>query len=263
MREFEQDHLKAFKASQPLKLNRNERGGKTARKFAVGFLAADPKALEDSTVSHDEVVGHVRSKANIDTVCAAILAWGGMHYASRSSLINQGNTDWLSVCEDIRKGKLSRTKAFGLLKKLRDDGKLTGLGCAFFTKLIYFLQFSGVAQKPGGYIMDQWASETVNLLTGDVVVKLDTTFKWKWTIINGVPKAPIVNSVVSDLNDVENYRSFCDYMDKLAIEAVDPGQAPLTRAQLDRGVMSAPKGEENSWRSHIETNRVGRISLGN
>ena len=254
-------HLDAFTASKPMELNRNDAGGKKARQFAIPFQDAEFAILPEELITHDDVVELIRGNAKTVTVCAAILAWGGMRYNSRDDLIKGDNYDWLGVCENIRNGTLSRRDAFDALQELRKAGKLKGLGVAFFTKLIYFLQLGDAAKKPGGYIMDQWASESVNLLTGEDVVRLDTSWTLKWTRRGGETPQEVTSAVVSDLNDGGNYEDFCLAMDKIAIEAAADPAHPIPREQLDRAVMGADVAIEGSWRSHLLGERAKRRTI--
>ncbi len=147
------------------------------------------------------------------------------------------------------------------MKELRDGKDLKGLGCAFFTKLIYFLQFSEKAQKPEGYIMDRWASESINVLTDKNIVKLDSSWSTKWTSGDkGKPKFS-TSSIVSDKNDASNYEKFCMAMDKLAVRAAVCSKNPLTRPELDRGVMGGSEDKKNCWRKYLLAYRKGQCSL--
>jgi hypothetical protein len=258
---FVEIHLEAFSASKPLELNRNDSGGKIPRTFAGGFLGAVPSALSEKTVGHDYVVDLVKSELNTITVCAAILAWGGMHINNRDAFTKGKNYQWLPECEKIRDGTYSRREAFEKLKALRDEGSLKGLGCAFFTKLIYFLQFSEHAQKPAGYIMDQWASESINVLTGKDIVKLDKAWTTKWKSRNSTTPILATSSIVSDKNDATNYEDFCAAMDQLAVHAAADPQKPLTRPEVDRGVMGGSKDKETCWREYLLDYRAKQCSI--
>lgn len=70
----------------------------------------------------------------------------------------------------LRTGGLSRCEAYRLFL---GTGAIPGIGPAFFTKLIYFF-----SPTPDFYILDQWTAKSVNLLTGNWVVKMsgDTVF---------------------------------------------------------------------------------------
>lgn len=257
---FQTEHLEAFRASEPRKLDRNVTGGKIPRTFAEKFPDADFAILPDETITHDEVVALVQGNHTTITVCAAILAWGGMRYDNRDSLLKSTGS-WVNECEKIRDGTYSRAEAFTALKKLRDRKDLKGLGCAFFTKLIYFLQFSEKAQKPAGYIMDQWASESINVLIGENIVKLDSSWSTKWTSgDNGKPKFS-TSSIVSDKNDASNYEEFCSAMDQLSVHAAAGPENPLTRPELDRGVMGGSEDKKICWREYLLAYRKGQCSL--
>ena len=54
---------------------------------------------------------------------------------------------------------LCRVGAYKQFHRLVNEKKLTHMGPAYFTKLIYFL-----GSKQNGYIMDQWTARSMNLL---------------------------------------------------------------------------------------------------
>jgi hypothetical protein len=257
---FITEHLEAFRASEPRKLDRNVTGGKIPRRLAEKFPDADYAILPDETITHDEVVALVQGNHTTITVCAAILAWGDMRYDNRNFLLKSTGS-WVNECEKIRDGTYSRVEAFAALKKLRDGKDLKGLGCAYFTKLIYFLQFSEKAKKPEGYIMDQWASESINVLTGKNIVKLDSSWSTKWTSGDkGKPKFS-TSSIASDKNDASDYEAFCLAMDKLAVDAAIDPEKRLTRPELDRGVMGGSKDKKICWREYLLAYRKGQCFL--
>ena len=101
--------------------------------------------------------------------------------------------------------------------------------------------------------MDQWASESINLLVESTtpIVKLDTIRTSKWTKPSHPQRSIEVSSIVSDLNTPDDYENFCLAMDELRnLEAVN-----LTRPQIDRAVMGNTKKVEGSWRKYVVAQR--------
>ena len=112
---------------------------------------------------------------NEATVCAAAMAWGGMHLGNWSTLMKLHDHARLEVAQEIRQECLDRAKAYERLKCLKKQGELKGMGPAFFTKLIYFLTPCDNSEHKTPYIMDRWSGCSVNLLTGSELVLFDVT----------------------------------------------------------------------------------------
>ena len=95
----------------------------------------------------------------------------------------------------LRAGGLTRADAYNLFLPLAlgGGGNINGLGPAFFTKLLYFF-----SPHLDFFIMDQWVAKSVNLLTGNWVVRLNP------------------DGTVSNLNRCGNYAAFCWEVDQMA-----------------------------------------------
>lgn len=250
---FIPEHWKKFRCCNTPKLERNKKRGKFPETFAQDFYNANSEQLCRKTVDHDYVVGCVEDPTkNVATVCAAILAWGGMRYPHRNDLISLKSDCWLKVSQKLRCGEIGHLEAFEEFTALRKGGLLKGMGPAYFTKLIYFLQFSDSSKGPGGYIMDQWASETVNLLTDTDTVLLDANVSRRWKKLKRNEEPVVVvsaNSRVSDLNTSENYRKFCSAMDEMASEL------NMNRSEIDCAVMGQGDNANNNWRYYLVEQR--------
>jgi len=130
----------------------------------------------------------------------AILSWGGMNREHGLSLFSK--TEWLELIGEIRRNEItSRTDAYDRFYKLREKGLLPGMGPAYFTKLLCFLN-----PKLNGYIMDQWTAKSVNLLMNKNIVKLT--------------RAGFVEPLKNDKN---NYNVFCNVIDSLSDSLNIPG----------------------------------------
>jgi hypothetical protein len=242
---YDTAHLIRFRSSLDRVPKQDLIGGKNAKLFAAGLPGAAWDDLPLGLISRSQVFDLCAAKSvPIATLCAAIFAWGGMHLENRNRLIK--DLSWLDVAQDIRDGNLSRKSAFDAFRVLRRRKKLSGLGPAFFTKLIYFLSPRASA-PPYAYIMDQWASRTVNLLVGCNVVLLDVIDVSRWEA-NGTSVKCTTTYSVSDNNTGDHYENFCLQMDGLSLKC---GTGP---EQVDRAAM----GEgDTSWRSYLEAHRVG------
>ena len=167
-----------------------------------------------------------------------------------------GDGEWLKVAQRIREGKLARGEAYERFRALRKEGRLKGMGPAYFTKLIYFLTPRRSRQCKPPYIMDRWAGSSVNLLTGSNTVLLDGERTWK--DLKGKLDVSY-GFTVSDANTDDDYEAFCTAVDRLA---ADVG---LCADQVDCALFS--KGEDGpvrgagTWRSREKRCSV-RLSEG-
>ncbi len=159
-------------------------------------------------------------------VISAILSWGGMNRKHGKLLCQEEKLEVLySLVDDLRNSKFkSRQLAFEAFQKKRNEGKLPGLGIGYFTKLICFL-----APNLKGYIMDQWAGKSINLLVGNEIVILD-------------------NGWVNDKNNSINYENFCSQIDNLAIELNCSG------IDAEKRIFSVGGRKKGKWRSYLISN---------
>lgn len=155
----------------------------------------------------------------------AILSWGGMNREHGLSLFKE--SEWLELVSMIRSGEIeSRSIAYEKFHQLRKQNKLPGMGPAYFTKMICFLN-----PNLNGYIMDQWTSKSVNLLMNENIVKLT--------------RAGLVESTK---NDEKTYRVFCEVIDELASEM------NLRGIDVEEALFSSGGKNKGSWRRFLVDN---------
>ena len=213
------------------------------RSFAEGLPGVDSEALPLVPLTRTDILKHARgSSLDTPTLCAAIMSWGGMHRNNRDSLFKRSPKDWVTVSDDIRQGRLDRVQAYEGFRELRQAGKLKGMGPAFFTKLIYFLPPRDHIGHRQGCIMDQWAGCSINVLTGEDVVLMNSTATWKNTKEGHSKK---YDFMVSDLNTGACYQAFCNHVDALAT------RFGITSDQIDRALMSDGGRKPLSWRKYV------------
>ena len=119
----------------------------------------------------------------------------------------------------LRSGGLTRSAAYNLFQ---GEGNIKGLGPAYLTKLLYFF-----SPTNDFYIMDQWTSKSINLLTGLQVVRLD-------------------GNVASGKNKCGNYQAYCEEIDEIAALLVLPG------ADIEEMLMSKGGRTPWPWRAHLK-----------
>lgn len=141
-----------------------------------------------------ELFDYCQNQNNDDlNILIAILSWGGMRRDHGRRLFENKNVI-LGIVDQLRNGNFeTRQQAFEVFQNERKKKILPGLGIGYFTKLICFL-----SPNLNGYIMDQWVAKSINLLTGDRVVKISN------------------NNWVNDKNNSIIYETFCRHIDNLA-----------------------------------------------
>jgi hypothetical protein len=184
-------------------------------------------------------------------LCISILAWGGMHGGNRNRLFKCPLEPWLDIAEQVRNGKLDRLEAYSAFARLRDvkADTFVGMGPAYFTKLLYFLAPSSTTVPKKGYIMDQWVSCSINLLTGQQIVKLDQHLTWK--LRYGAPEQS-ADSYVSDVNTAQDYERFCQAVEALSDQMGPPWTPELT----ERALISNGGKTPRPWRAYIKKRRL-------
>lgn len=162
-----------------------------------------------------------------EELAIAILSWGGMNREHGKSLFQ--HKEWLKLVDDMRNGKIkSREEAYNLFQNLRNENKLTGMGPAYFTKLICF-----VNPKLKGYIMDQWTSKSVNILCDQQIIKLAKS------------------GSVTDKNDSNTYEKFCLLIEDLANEL------NLRPLNMEEQLFSSGGIHKGAWRNYVVNNYTG------
>lgn len=238
---------KLWEASRSYRRDKDEEPGARTGAGWVKSLALPSKLRPPGIAEHtskpnrEELFDLVADgRQDTRTLCAVILAWGGMRVKNGQQIFAQVN-QWCGAADRVRKGKLTRTAAYDLFHGLRLEGRLPGMGPAFFTKLVFFLRGRNV--KDPGYIMDQWTSCSVNLLSEEPsVVLMNATYIWDK---QGKLRSDFQ---VSDQNDECRYERFCAVVDHVA-EKVD-----LPQIDAELLLMSRGKGK-GAWRRHVLNHR--------
>lgn len=191
------------------------------------------------------VLREMVTSSDFDTLscCMSILAWGGMNRKHGVLLCSCGN-DWLKLADEIRGGKYSRQEAYHSFAMLRHGDKLKGMGPAYFTKLIFFLMPSTM---PRGYIMDQWTSASVNLLSGARMVEMNRSFFQ-------LKRSKRVFETVSDKNTSRNYESYCDYVEILSNMLTIDTKNTVDPDKVEEMLFSKGRGQ-GKWRSYLVSHR--------
>jgi len=102
-------------------------------------------------------------------ILAAVMAWGGQNRKYGVMLFDRFD-EIQPIISGIRQGELNYLEAYNEFYKVWLKPERLGMGAAYFTKLIFFCE-----PDHKGYIMDQWTSKSINLLTGEEIVHLTGT----------------------------------------------------------------------------------------
>jgi hypothetical protein len=132
---------------------------------------------------------------------------------------NQKNLD------NLRNNQYSRTKAYSLL-----NGKIPGVGPAYFTKLLFFF-----SPQPNLYIMDQWTAKSINLLTGKKVVIIEQS------------------GAVSGRNTAANYENYCSVVDEIAAQLKLSGE-DVEEMLMSKGFVKKGSIPPEPWRQYVLDN---------
>lgn len=163
-------------------------------------------------------------------VCIEVLSWGGMTRPNGAKAFQTWKM-WNPIISELRHGKLSRSEAYEKFHSLRTVGQLSGMGPAYFTKLIYFCD-----PKHDGYILDQWTSRSANLLGISPEIKLYRVPQKNRKDFFGV----------SDKNTPKDYNRFCNFVECLA-EEIPQAETP---SAVEEAMFSEGRGR-GLWRNYV------------
>lgn len=196
-------------------------------------------ALSDAKLDRIQVRDYCRSPDNTAEHCfITVMAWGGgglkAHYR-RSSW--EARQRWRNVVASLRQSGTSRSNAYEALWSLKnrdpDQGDdLPGVGPAFFTKLIFFMR-----DRPNGFIMDQWLGKSVNLVTGERIVRMD-------------------GDCASLRNTSADYERFCGVVEELG------GRLGLNHDAIEQALFSRGGRRPGPWRRYVKEHWSGTIGRG-
>lgn len=116
----------------------------------------------------------------------------------------------------LRTQRLSRSAAYNLFC----TEPIPGIGPSYFTKLLYF--FSPIPS----YIMDQWTAKSVNLLTGNLIVRMS-------------------GHIPANKNKPGNYQAFCEEVDLIA------GILGCSGEVAEERIFSKGGRHRWPWRAHV------------
>ena len=166
-----------------------------------------------------------------------VMAWGSMNIRNAKYALESYGTYWETIVNNMLDGNICRDEAYKQFHCLVKNGKLKGMGPAYFTKLIYFLE-----PTHNGYIMDQWTARSMNLLRSSDHCKIHL-IATNWTS-NRKFRNFRVHSIK---NDVAIYSAFCEDLEDLA-RFLD-----MTPDETEKQIFSRGGRWENKgcWRRYV------------
>lgn len=140
------------------------------------------------------------------------------------------------LLEEVRKGVLTPREAYDLFAST----PVKGLGPAYFTKLLYFFRAGADKGQPvDRYVMDKWTAKSINLLTGEHIVRVNK------------------DGNVEASNTGENYEAFCREIDRLAdvlnARGLQRQHSGEDVEQMLFSLGSIKKQPQWPWRVHVDT----------
>ncbi|HEY1838192.1 MAG TPA: hypothetical protein VGG36_11085 [Rhizomicrobium sp.] len=212
--------------------------GQNARKWAQHFVTESTvlSALPHRALSRDELAAFCCNGGSRGEACfLSVMAWGGMDRRHGASAWAARDKGLLSAVSRLRAGRLDRAEAFQIFQSLRNSDHLPGLGIAYFTKLMFFL-------NPGShsYILDQWTAKSINLLFGPTVhLALGQS---------PISSKPRKRDSVSDRNNADAYALFCHRVEEIAKRLDWDGE------EAERRLFSQKRPSDQHWRAYVQRN---------
>ena len=157
-----------------------------------------------------------------------IFAWGGIN-RKHACLALQSFNRWEDIISKLRNMEYSSIKGYDKFYKLKNKKELSGIGPAYYTKLIFFCH-----PKHDGYIMDQWTARSVNLLLDQSHDRIRLN---KSKYFQGV----------SDHNDQCVYKKFCFNIKRLAEECSYQDHP----SKIEEALFSKGGRNKLDWRRYV------------
>ena len=195
-------------------------------KFGVEKLQFD---VDENGVSR-KMLFEICNNSNIDDIkqkIFSVFVWGGIH-KKNATLILGNSIDEILECTKKLQNVKSREEAYNCFW----DKNLSGLGPAFYTKLMFFFR-----RDLNCYIMDQWTSRSINLLMfgKSFIVRLG-------------------NNQVSEKNKASDYYNYCKKVDELTVEVNKVLNKDFTGSDIELFLFSHGGKKKGDWRSYVIEN---------
>lgn len=221
--------------------------GKSPAKWVASLQVAfeDTNSLDNQAISRSNLIKLWRNfNVSTEACFLSTMAWGGMK-AGHGRSIWQTRNDWIPLCEQLRIGAFpDRKEAFEQFRLLRRQGKLPGMGPAYFTKVLFFAR-----PIQDAYILDQWTARSIHMLTKARFwpsVDIDTTTLRRMQNNDGKAREIRVN--VTDRVTSSDYGHYCDLVEELG------RRLQQTPCIIEETMFGQGGRNPTEWRSFIMNN---------
>jgi hypothetical protein len=181
----------------------------------------------DGKLDRNALRTYCRDESVSDLECfVAVMAWGMMsakngRYALRSP------ERLIELVRQIRFFASDRQSDYELFYNARHARALAGIGPAYYTKLLFFLRPDD-ARVNNAYILDQWTSKSVHVLTGSRRFPM------------------LTQSWVADKVSPEDYETYCRIVDTLSLHMGCSGSEVE-----ERMFSSGSRTNAGRWRKYV------------
>lgn len=193
-------------------------------------VEVDSKELSENKLNREEVLDIIENKeTNFIIKIISIFAWGKMKPENAVRFFGHYHKYKEALEKILTNEEKERMDMFREIKKL----KLKNCQSPYFTKLLFF--FTATSNKPG-YIMDQWTAKSINMITGELLVKLDK------------------DGYVTGSNKGGDYERFCSIIDDLANHMYDENE--YNGSQIEQYLFDNGGTKPGKWRAYVDKNYV-------
>jgi len=225
-------------------------GARNPAKTAYSVTGLHLKGVPATNQNRDELLASIPSLSE-EAAFFAIMAWGGQQKPHTVSSWSERDK-WLNTLENLRKGQISPVEAYDHFFR----ANVSGLGPAFYTKLIFFLQHDKFREGERGFIMDQWTAKSMELLHKSQQQGL--RLKWMSVQYKTPHGIPSYSAALARQNSAEIYRYFCNFVHELQRQLHHRHSVQLTTDQVEETIFAgAPKRQRPlPWREFTMRNWV-------
>lgn len=190
----------------------------------------------DAPLTKEAVKGICNDPKSSNQKCyIAICAWGKIRLGNFVNSLRH----WRRIDEIITGLRFNNDSPFDAYN-IFNEPEITGLGPAFFTKVIYFLTCNRENAENKGFIMDQYTAKSMNLLKQGV---------------KGSQALKFTSDMLARSNTGEQYQAYCAAIIELA-------NTLNCKPEITKKINCTPEiaeeiifsGRNQPWRMHINAN---------
>lgn len=226
-------------------------GARVPSRTALNITGEKLVSLSDKNQNRDELLESIPTLSE-EAAFIATMAWGGQK-KDHTIASWEERDKWLKILYELRTGVISPVKAYEQFQQ----AEVKGLGPAFYTKLIFFLQNEKYQRA---YIMDQWTAKSMELLC----VTSNSAPKLKWISItqkqsNGIP---FMQAALARGNMANAYEYYCNFVHELQRQLAQQYSIALTGDEVEEAIFAGGPRRQPPlpWRHFTMTTWKNRYS---